>query len=108
MRIKSVEQAETLRSIIGDENVEACGRALADRAKVWVFQTEAEAQTEQELTEEERQFCLNRFASGETWAGIYRTPETPPVPGFTPHRGYDTHGNSRGQGNDGLNRQWCH
>ena len=63
---------------------------------------------EQELTEEERQFCLNRFASGETWAGIYRTPETPPVPGFTPHRGYDTHGNSRGQGNDGLNRQWCH
>ena len=92
MRILSVEQLQEFITLIGEENVEGCTKALADNVKVWVFRTEAEVKEEQELTKEEKQFCFARFANGETWAGIFRQGVTPGGTDFNTH---DTRLNSR-------------
>ena len=101
---------DQLSALIGRQNTQATERALADGARVWVFTSVEEVMVERELDDVERKFCLNQFAAGEKWAGIFRPPKRlprPPIPGFTIAPGYDSHGNSRGN-SDGINRQWSH
>lgn len=104
MEIRSVEQLdERLSTLIGKQNTEATMRALADGARIWVFTSVEAVRADQELDEVERKFCLDQFAAGEKWAGIFRPPKRsprPPIPGFTTAPGYDSHGNSRGGGSN--------
>ena len=53
---------------------------------------------EQELTEQEKEFCVRRLASGEKWAGIFRRPEPIYEPGVTYSSDHDPHGNRLGGG----------
>jgi hypothetical protein len=102
----SVEVLESLRSVIGDQNVEAGKSLLADGGKMWVFQSPEAIEGNPDLDESEKAFCRKRFEAGELWVGISRSPK-PDRPTAAqilmgvPAAGYDTHGNYRGGGGDG-------
>lgn len=83
MRILNENQLEQLEIVISRQNVEGCKRALKDGVKIWIFQTWQEAFKDLEITEEEKNFCLERFTLGEEWVGIFRRPAPTPIPGVT-------------------------
>ena len=104
MQIKNKEQIEEYRELIGDQNAKACGRALADGAQVWFFQTAEEIETDPDLRESEKAGCQRILSEeGLGYAGWVRPPKRRPIPSFEPAPGYDTHGNSRGGGSGSRN-----
>ena len=101
MEITSVEQLESFELVIGEENVEAGKRLLADGGRMWVFKTLQEIEDCADLDPMERQQAKKIF-SGLDWAGIFRV--KPRVfPGFTIDFNIDPHGNSRGSGRGSCN-----
>ncbi len=107
MRIRTAQDAEAARDLIGDQNVEACGRALADGVQVWFFQTEKEIENDSELTEQEKRECNKIFQEeGLGYVGWVRPPKREPTReqimlGATSSSSsscYDSHGNYRGGG----------
>lgn len=95
MRIRNMQEVENFQSLIGDQNVMACERALKDGAEVWVFKTEEEIDAS-ELTQEEKEDCKKILRDEKLgYAGWFRAPKKE-VPGFTPSVHYDSHGNARG------------
>lgn len=105
-RIQTPEDLEALESIISRQNVDAGKRVLADGGSIWVFQSLKEVESCQDLYKSEKQFCRDRFAAGEAWAGISRIPPRQALPWFVPTPGYDSHGNYRGGGSGGGG--WSH
>jgi hypothetical protein len=107
MRIRTAQDAEAARDLIGDQNVEACGRALADGARVWFFQTEKEIENDSELTEQEKRECKKILQEeGLGYAGWVRPPKREPTReqimlGAVASSCYDSHGNYRGGGGGG-------
>lgn len=102
--IRTPEQAEQLRALIGNENVEATKRALADGALVWVFRTEAEIDACSALHPEEKQTCYANLRSTDgRFAGFFRLPERinpgaialGAAPSVVQGGHYDPHGNFR-------------
>lgn len=115
MKIRTMEEAEAARDLIGNQNVEACGRALADNAQVWFFQTEEEIEDDPELIEKEKKECKRILREeGLGYAGWVRPPEKRrrPTPeqilmGAAGSSDHDSHGNRRSQG--GSHRgKWSH
>ena len=96
MKITDPKQLGSWEKIIGHQNVKACKRALKDGCELWVFQSRNEVKRERALTREERDFCFGRFDSGESWAGIFRRPKPPCMPGIVPCSCHDVHGNPIG------------
>ncbi len=101
MKIIDAQQLEKLKSVIGEQNVAGCKRALADGAEVWVFCSREEVLACSELEPEGKEFCLKeRFDRGETWAGWIVKPPREIIPGITPSPYHDPHGNLRRDGGD--------
>lgn len=96
MRIKNVQDADQVRSLIGEQNCEGIKRAIADGASVWVFQSEDEINADPDLSPEEKAQCLKILREEKLgYAGWFRSPTRQPIPGLEPAPGYDSHGNSR-------------
>lgn len=107
-RIESMEDAEQVRPLIGEQNFAGARRALADGASVWVFLSPKEVDENHDLAADEKEACKQRFAeTGGKYAGWVRPPQSArqPVPGLEPVPGYDTHGNYRG-GSTGGSDNW--
>ncbi|MBF8280924.1 MAG: hypothetical protein HW383_697 [Candidatus Magasanikbacteria bacterium] len=108
MRVRNETEAESLKAIIGNDNVAGVKIALTDGASVWIFQSEEEI-AESELTDDEKKVSKDLLAEmGGRFAGWVRPPmRRQPIPGLEPVIGYDSHGNYRGGGsNSGGN--WSH
>ena len=98
MKIQSAKQLDKLRTLIGEQNVTGCKKALKDGVAIWVFKSAREVKVESALNPQEKKFCLDRLASGEKWAGIFRRPEPIYEPGVTYSPDHDSHGNRINRG----------
>lgn len=108
MRIKSLQDTEQFRSLIGKQNYAGVGRALADGAAVWIFLSEEEVEADQDLSPEEKTACGKILREEKLgYAGWFRPPTRPrrnPIPGLEPAPGHDTHGNYHSGGGSSQGR----
>ncbi len=93
MEIKTADQVEEIRQIIGDQNTDGCKLLLADGGRMWFFRLAGESQSCSMLNDWEKGFCAGRFDAGATWAGIVRVPKQRCMPGIIPCSCHDPHGN---------------
>ena len=110
MRIKTKEDIEGVREIIGSQNAKACERALADGAQVWVFQAETEIEDDADLSEKEKEGCRRILITENLgYAGWFREPKNERKPDSAQillgggSSNYDTHGNYHGGGGGSRN-----
>lgn len=52
-----MEDIESMRALIGDENYLSTLKAITDDASVWIFKTQEEIQADQDLSAEEKEDC---------------------------------------------------
>ncbi len=101
-KLRSAADAEVVRPVVGEQNYHGIIRALADGASLWVFFSEEEIRADPELSTKEKQGTLEILREEKLgYAGWVRTPphsERPPIAGFEPVPGTNTHGNSVGGG----------
>lgn len=72
MRIKTIKEAEAVRDLIGDQNVEACRKALVDGAQVWFFRDVEEIENDSDLTKKEKKGMQKNSSGREVglcWLG---------------------------------------
>ena len=78
-RLTSAEDAEAWRDIVGEQNFQACVRALEDGASIWTFMSVEEIDGCTEIDEEEKKSARNRLeqnSEGSTipFAGLVKRP----------------------------------
>lgn len=110
MKITTIDQAESFQSIVGAQNTNAMKKALEDGAEMYIFRTKEEIEAS-ELSEEEKQSCINLLKDNEgRFAGWVR-PKPKYVPGFGPYSTrdgyYSTHGDWK-VSNSGNHTGPCH
>lgn len=96
MEIKSMEDLEKVRQLIGEQNFNATKRALNDGARFRVFKSPGELEANENLLPKEKEACQKKFEE-QDWASWVRPPSRIPSPEHVLgiwHDDYmDSHGN---------------
>jgi|GEM_PF-5477398 len=71
MKLESPDQAATLAEIVGQQSVRRLELLLRDKRTVWFIADESTAQSEPDLTDDERAAALRRLGTSP-WTFILR------------------------------------